>query len=127
MELSVLVEACATGIACGGFQALGVSLSALTIKMIRKLRNFLNDDEDAIQEKVLSEFSKPNEFANDAEALAKNNPDFRMLLDEWRSSALQYAQSSQQIKAESISHSNMIGSVIAKDGSNITISQSCHS
>lgn len=120
MDICALAQACATGIACGGFEALGAALSAATIKLFKLLSDKMNYDEQNIELRALTELAQPDQFAEKANNLAREDKAFRLLLKEWSALATEHAKSSQDIAMHHISNSNIANGV---SGSNITITQ----
>lgn len=121
MDICALAQACATGIACGGFEALGAALSAATIKLFELFSDKMNYDEQNIKLRAIAELAQPDQFAEKANNLAGEDEAFQLLLKEWSTLATEYAKSSQDIAMHHISNSNIANGV---NGSNITITQS---
>lgn len=119
MDIQSLIQACADGVASGGFEILGGALAAATINLIRRLRNHSMPNETQAKLLSMSELANSKQLAADLKQAAGKDPEIRNLLKTWEALAEDYAKGRYSSSAV-VSNSNYVGNIRTTSGVTIT-------
>lgn len=118
MDIQSLIQACADGVASGGFEVLGGALLAATINLVRRLRDPSASDDQA-RRLAEEELADSERLARDLEQASDSNQDLSLQLREWVNLAGEYVAKLSPSKT-SVINSNYIGSIQSSGPVNIT-------
>lgn len=119
MDIQSLIQACADGVASGGFEILGSALATATINLIRRLRNHSMPNETQAKLLSMGELVNSKQLAADLKQAADKDPEIRNLLKTWEALAEDYAKE-RHSSSTVVSNSNYVGNIRTTSGITIT-------